>query len=167
MLGALLLGSCGETPQRPEAGRCDGEVTPITDVQGADWYSPLRDRPVTVRGVVTALEPGRGFYLEEPGDGRPGRASRALFVADDGRLGDVRPGQERQLGGLVTESGVQRARVISKRGRYNPSTREMLAMGEVVLTITEGDKRVESEELNYDPNGDRIWSDSATTMIEY
>ena len=27
-------------------------------------------------------------------------------------------------------------------------------------------RRVESEELNYNPNGDRIWSDSATTMIE-
>lgn len=67
---------------------------------------------------------------------------------------------------LFTESGVQRARVMSLRGRFNPNTREMLAQGEVVLTITEGDKRVESEELNYDPNGDRIWSDSATTMIE-
>jgi hypothetical protein len=36
----------------------------------------------------------------------------------------------------------------------------------VILVITEGNKRVESEELHYDPNGDRIWSDSATTMIE-
>lgn len=108
MLGALLIGACGETPQRQQAARCDAETTPIAEIQGADWYSPLRDRPVTVRGVVTALEPGRGFYLEEPADGRPGRASRALFVADDGRLGDIRPGQERQVGGLVTETGEQR-----------------------------------------------------------
>ncbi len=36
----------------------------------------------------------------------------------------------------------------------------------MVLVITEGNKQVESEELNYDPNGDRIWSDSATTMVE-
>jgi LPS export ABC transporter protein LptC len=67
---------------------------------------------------------------------------------------------------LFTETGSQRARVTSERGVYYPNSREMLATGNVVLVITEGDRRVESEELNYDPNGDRIWSDSLTTMIE-
>ena len=67
---------------------------------------------------------------------------------------------------LFTESGVQRARVTAERGRFNPNTRELLAQGNVILVITEGDKRVESEELNYNPAGDRIWSDSATTMVE-
>ncbi len=67
---------------------------------------------------------------------------------------------------LFTESGAQRARVTARRGRFNPTTQELLATGGVILVITEGDKRVESEELNYDPNGDRIWSDSATTMVE-
>jgi hypothetical protein len=36
----------------------------------------------------------------------------------------------------------------------------------VVLIITEGNRRVESSELNYSPNGDRIWSDSFTVMHE-
>lgn len=67
---------------------------------------------------------------------------------------------------LFTEMGAQRARVTSQRGRFNPNTRELLSRGNVILLITEGNKRVESEELNYDPNGDRIWSDSATTMVE-
>lgn len=67
---------------------------------------------------------------------------------------------------LFTESGVQRARVTALQGRFNPNSREMLAEGNVVLVITEGNKRIESQQLNYDPNGDRIWSDSATTMIE-
>ncbi len=67
---------------------------------------------------------------------------------------------------MFTETGAQRARVTAERGRFNPNTRAMLATGNVILVITEGDKRVESQELNYDPNGDRIWSDSATTMIE-
>ena len=67
---------------------------------------------------------------------------------------------------LFTETGVQRARVTASRGRFNPNTRELYAQGNVVLVITEGDKRIESEELNYNPNGDRIWSDSATTMVE-
>jgi LPS export ABC transporter protein LptC len=67
---------------------------------------------------------------------------------------------------LFTESGARRAQITADRGRFNPNTREMLAQGGVILVITEGDKRVESEELHYNPNGDRIWSDSATTMIE-
>lgn len=67
---------------------------------------------------------------------------------------------------LYTATGVQRAQVTSERGRYNPQTREMLATGGVVLVIAEGNKRVESEQLNYDPSGDRIWSDSATAMVE-
>jgi len=67
---------------------------------------------------------------------------------------------------LFTESGARRAQITADRGRFNPNTREMLAQGGVILVITEGDKRIESEELHYNPNGDRIWSDSATTMIE-
>ena len=67
---------------------------------------------------------------------------------------------------LFTESGARRAQITADRGRFNPNTREMLAQGGVILVITDGDKRVESEELHYNPNGDRIWSDSATTMIE-
>ena len=67
---------------------------------------------------------------------------------------------------LFTENGVQRARVTADRGRYEPSNQSMLANGNVVLVITDGNKRVESQQLNYDPNGDRIWSDSATTMVE-
>jgi LPS export ABC transporter protein LptC len=67
---------------------------------------------------------------------------------------------------LYTETGVERARVTAKGGWFNPATRQMLAQGSVVMIITEGNRRVESEELNYNPNGDRIWSDSLTTMTE-
>ena len=61
-----------------------------------------------MRGIVTTLEPGRGFYLEQPGDGRPGAASRALFIADEGRLEGIMPGQELLLGGVVEEAGSER-----------------------------------------------------------
>jgi LPS export ABC transporter protein LptC len=67
---------------------------------------------------------------------------------------------------LYTATGAQEARVTSETGRFNPNTREMLATGGVVMIITEGDKRVESEQLVYDPSGQRIRSDSMTTMIE-
>jgi LPS export ABC transporter protein LptC len=67
---------------------------------------------------------------------------------------------------LYDEQGRERARVVSQRGRFNYATKELVARGEVVLTIPEGNRRVETQELNYDPNGDRIWSDSATVMHE-
>ena len=67
---------------------------------------------------------------------------------------------------LYNDMGAERARVVSKRGRFNYATKELVARGEVVLTIPEGNKRIETEELNYDPSGDRIWSDSLTVMRE-
>jgi LPS export ABC transporter protein LptC len=67
---------------------------------------------------------------------------------------------------LYDEQGLERARVVALRGRFNYASKEMVARGEVVLTIPEGNRRVETEELNYDPSGDRIWSDSLTVMRE-
>ncbi|MEJ2385122.1 MAG: ExeM/NucH family extracellular endonuclease [Xanthomonadales bacterium] len=92
----------------PETPACDASATPISDIQGNDWRSPLEEQPATVRGVVTALEPGRGFYLEQAGDRWNGTVSRALFVADDGRLAGVRPGHDLQLSGVVEEAGAER-----------------------------------------------------------
>ena len=67
---------------------------------------------------------------------------------------------------LFNEMGAQKARVVSKEGIMNMTTDELTARGNVVLTVQEGARRVESQELNYEPNGDRIWSDSLTTMFE-
>lgn len=67
---------------------------------------------------------------------------------------------------LFDELGAQRARVVAERGTMNMNTDALTAQGNVVLTVNEGNRRVESPELNYEPNGDRIWSDSFTTMYE-
>lgn len=67
---------------------------------------------------------------------------------------------------LYNEQGMERARVVAKRGRFNYATKELVAQGDVVLTIPEGSRRVETAELNYDPSGDRISSDSMTVMYE-
>lgn len=67
---------------------------------------------------------------------------------------------------LYDEQGMERARVVALRGRFNYASKEMVARGDVLLTIPEGNRRVETQELNYDPSGDRIWSDSLTVMRE-
>jgi LPS export ABC transporter protein LptC len=67
---------------------------------------------------------------------------------------------------LFTETGAQRARVVAERGTMHMNTDALTAQGNVVLTVQEGNRRVESQELHYDPNGDRIWSDSLTVLHE-
>jgi len=47
---------------------------------------------------------------------------------------------------LFDEQGRERARVESRRGRYNYATKELVAREDVVLTIPEGNRRVESSE---------------------
>lgn len=66
---------------------------------------------------------------------------------------------------LFHPDGTDRARVIADRGRLSQRTDEMTAWGNVVLTILEGNRRIESAELHYDPDADRIWSDSATVHV--
>jgi LPS export ABC transporter protein LptC len=64
------------------------------------------------------------------------------------------------------DAGEEKAVVTARNGYLDPETRQMFAQGEVVLTIFDGDRIVESEELNYNPDQDRIWSDMPTVMRE-
>jgi LPS export ABC transporter protein LptC len=63
---------------------------------------------------------------------------------------------------LYHGDGSERARVTSETGTLNQRTEEMVARGDVILLVDGGVRRVESPELHYDPNRDRIWSDSAS-----
>jgi LPS export ABC transporter protein LptC len=55
------------------------------------------------------------------------------------------------------------ANVTSRKGRYNQRTQKLLAQGSVVVVLSDG-RRIETEELNYDPESHRIWSDVFTRM---
>lgn len=63
---------------------------------------------------------------------------------------------------VYDEVGNERAVVTADRGRLDPESRSMFAQGNVVLTVTADGRVVESEELNYDPNSNRIWSTQPT-----
>jgi predicted extracellular nuclease len=81
---------------------------PIVAVQGDSYRSPLTGQRVVVRGAVTRIEPGRGFYLEDRaggGERAAQRASRAVFVADAETAAALTPGQVVQLAGNVAETG--------------------------------------------------------------
>jgi LPS export ABC transporter protein LptC len=60
------------------------------------------------------------------------------------------------------ESGQERATVTGRTGEWNQQTNRMVARGDVVLRVHVDSSRIESAEIFYDPENDRIWSDSAT-----
>ncbi len=64
------------------------------------------------------------------------------------------------------ELGTEKAVVTSDRGRLDTSTNELLAEGNAVLLIQADGRRIESYELRYIPDDDRIRSDSASVMYD-
>ena len=67
---------------------------------------------------------------------------------------------------LYDEAGRKTADLTADRGRLNTVTRAMTAIGNVDLTTLQTSRRIQTEELHFDPQADRIWSDVNTTMRE-
>jgi LPS export ABC transporter protein LptC len=134
---ALVAGACSEEPETPVAASELQELEADQAVFGMRMY-------ITVEGIREAL-----LY-----------ADTAYTYRDSVEI-DVRSLQLTLYG----ETGNERAFVTANRGAVDPNTQRMQARGNVVLTIPEQNRRIESSQLNYDPNRDRIWSDTATVMI--
>jgi LPS export ABC transporter protein LptC len=64
------------------------------------------------------------------------------------------------------DNGRERATVKADSGRMNQRTQSMVALGHVVLLVAADGRKIESAEMHYDPNRDRLWSDSATVQTE-
>lgn len=62
------------------------------------------------------------------------------------------------------ENGRPRATVTALRGEMDTNTDAMVAQGNVVLIVHDDGRRIETSELHYDPQRDRIWSDSTTVQ---
>ena len=60
------------------------------------------------------------------------------------------------------DAGHERATVTARAGEWNQNTDRMVARGDVVLIVSADSSKIESPEINYDPDADRVWSDSAT-----
>ena len=60
------------------------------------------------------------------------------------------------------ETGQEIATVTGLSGEMERDTDRMTARGDVVLLVHADSSRIESPEIHYDPQLDRIWSDSST-----
>ena len=67
---------------------------------------------------------------------------------------------------VFNEDGSERATVTSLRGTFEPLAESLTAIGEVVLVVPFQERRLETEELHYDPEQNQLWSDSAFVMTE-
>lgn len=66
------------------------------------------------------------------------------------------------------QTGAVSGTLTSKTGEYDMRTGSMLAKGSAVLRVqgSEGERAIESEELNYEVQSDRVWSTKPTVMRE-
>ena len=67
---------------------------------------------------------------------------------------------------LYDKNGAQTAHLTADQGELDSQTNNMFATGNVVLVTVDGNRRVLTEELHYDPQRERIWSDVHTVMFE-
>ena len=85
--------------------------------------------------------------------------SDTAFMYEDSALVRIRPVNLT----LFDEQGDTAGTVIALSGVLNTRTQVMVATGDVVVQEVAGD-RIETEELHFDPNRDRVWSEVATTI---
>ncbi len=110
LLGLLLAAACTESgpPLDSASTFCQSDFTSIPAIQGSAYQSSLKDSVLSVRGVVTFVSKGEGFYLEDPDTLMDTTSSKALFISDELLAAQVRPGQLLALNGRVDELGSAR-----------------------------------------------------------
>ncbi len=67
---------------------------------------------------------------------------------------------------VYNPDGSERGRVTALRGTFDPRGESLTAQGGVVLVVPLDGRRLETEELHYDPELQQLWSDSAFVMYE-
>ena len=132
---AILLAGCEPPPETPL-------VSEDVENMGADQVMFGVEHFVTASGVV------RGKLVSD-----------TAFMYEDSALVRVRPVNLT----LFDDDGSIAGEVTARSGVLNTRTQVMVATGSVVVEETGGD-RIETEELHFDPNRDRVWSVVATTI---
>ena len=132
----VALAGCGDGPPTPVAG--EGLLGMSADMVSYD--------------VVTYMTNAEGIR-----SGRI-RADSAYYYLDSTVV--HRRGVEMDV---YAEEGLVRATVTAERGRYDERTQQMHAVGDVVLVFPNESRRLESDELHYNPLTEDIRSDSAST----
>lgn len=132
----LLLMSCGRAATDPTGGAGFRTIPSDQVIVGFEQYVSEGGRPkATMRGDTA-------------------------FIFEDSSVAKVR----RINLTMYNESGQVSARLTAVTGDVNTATQGMIARGDVVLISEPEGRRIETEELHYDPRSHRIWSDQPTVQ---
>ena len=131
------------------AGACAGEEDPVSE-------RGFRDLPAD--HVVWELDTD----IKDLGSLRARIHADTAYIWEDSARTLMFPVEVK----LYDENGAQTANLTADEGELDSNTNKMVARGNVVLVTTEGDRRILTEELHYDPRRGRIWSDVSTVMFE-
>ncbi len=105
------------------------------------------DHKMTVTGVRKANLNADTAYLYRAGNNMELRVVRLTFF---------------------NEAGAETGTLTAESGQYDPRSGTMVARGNVVLNTrdTQGQRQLETEELHYHLDGDRMWSDKPVVLRE-
>ncbi len=134
----LTLGGCDQPVNTPVASQNLQGITADDVIYGMTSY-------VTAAGIRQGQVKADTAYMYNDSSVVRLHGMHVVFYGDDGQ---------------------ERATVTADRGAIFQNNERMEARGRVVLTIPADGRRITSSELNYDPDRDQIWSDSATVMVQ-
>jgi LPS export ABC transporter protein LptC len=140
ILVALALSACGQGATTPSAADTPEEMR-------ADQIMYGVEHRMTSSGIRRAVMYGDTAYVQQGGGTIDIVGVRMVFFDENGR----------ETGDLT-----------SSTGSYQLRAGNMVADGNVVLR-TRGDgggRELETEQLHFDVNGDRLWSDKPVVMRE-
>lgn len=159
--------NAGAAVERAAAGR----VPPVADIRSPEWYAPVRDGRLTIRGIVEARESGLGWVLElgqgdQPSEWR--RVSSGGATPKSGGIlarlptADLAPGpwtlriraidhkgnagEDRVLFNVVRDPALRRGypKRLGTSGESSPALADLDRDGtrDIVLATSDGDVRV-------------------------
>jgi LPS export ABC transporter protein LptC len=141
LVAAILLVGCGQQATTPGATMDSIDLEADNVIIGAEHR-------MTNLGVLTAVMRSDTAYAYEQTNNMDLRGNVTVSFRD--------------------ERGSEAGTLTSRTGDYNMGINLFVARGDVVL-ITDGPngpRRLETDELHYDINGDRLWTDRPFTFHE-
>lgn len=139
-LAVLAVAACQREATSPGATSADLSLPAEQVIYGLEHN-------MTTSGIRKAVVRGDTAYVQDQG-----RLLNLMGVDID----------------FFDETGRASGELTSTSGVYNTQGGEMVARGNVVLITTgaKGKRRLETEELHFDPQGDRIWSTTPFVLRE-
>ncbi len=135
-VGCLALGACQQPTNTPVASKDLQDLKSDIVIYGMTSY-------LTDRGIRQGQIKADTAYVYQDSSFVKMRGMHVVFYGKDGQ---------------------ERATVAADSGSLHQRSQRMEARGNVVLIVAADHRKVQSAELNYDPDRDQIWSDSATVM---